>query len=491
VSQVPSSQRPSSGGDGPGVMGAPRGRRGASVTLRPTVGADGQRAQSVGELMDPANRSLADALKIAYRLLLLAIGVMIVLFAFSGVQQVQVTEVGVREFLGRLETVNLEQGLRFSWPQPIGNILKVPTGDQTVELKEAFFPKLTPEEEKMLGEKGVQGLVAGGRDVLDPDTDGALLTGDGAIVHTRLRVTYRRTDGAQSLKSMSQDVDENAESMERRIVAAAVRRGVVHAAAGMTIDAIVANQAENGRPAFSDAAKAEAQRLLNEMHVGITLQEFAPQKTMPPRYVMQDFNAVQSAESQASEARQKAEGEARQALTKAAGDGAGLILAQIDRYDGLLAAGKTDEAAKTLEDIQTLMRYKRAMIDGKEVAVNITGDVSQMLSDAEQYRTGVVTRAQGDASAFKAKLGSFETNPKVFLTGEWSDAYTTFSRRDNVQIMLLPPGLERLVVQINRDPKIAQMIKEQQDTKEAQEVQELRNQQHTRDALQMGRPEAR
>src|SRR5437660_231863 len=107
-------------------MAAPRGRRGASVTLRPASAGDGQRAQSVGELMDPANRSLADALKIAYRLLLLAIGVMIVLFAFSGVQQVQVTEVGVREFLGKLETVNLEQGLRFSWPQPIGNILKVP-----------------------------------------------------------------------------------------------------------------------------------------------------------------------------------------------------------------------------------------------------------------------------------------------------------------------------------------------------------------------------
>ena len=44
-----------------------RGRRAASVTLRR---ADGDRVVSVGELMDPANKSLADALRIAYGLLM-------------------------------------------------------------------------------------------------------------------------------------------------------------------------------------------------------------------------------------------------------------------------------------------------------------------------------------------------------------------------------------------------------------------------------------
>src|SRR5437016_3270175 len=89
------------------------------------------------------------------------------------------------------------------------------------------------------GGGGRRGLESGARDYLDPDSDGMLLTADGYIVHMRWQVTYRRTADSRSLESIASDgaaggADQAA--VEKQIVAAAIRRGVLHAAAGMTVD---------------------------------------------------------------------------------------------------------------------------------------------------------------------------------------------------------------------------------------------------------------
>ncbi|HVU64401.1 MAG TPA: SPFH domain-containing protein [Phycisphaerales bacterium] len=456
-----------------------RARRAASVTLR--QGGDAGHTHSVGDLMDPANKSLAEALRIAYRLLMVSIFVMLVLFAVSGFQQIGASEVGVRLTLGKIVARDLKQGLTFSWPQPFGDVLKVPTTDQTLDVKNAFFPNLTSAEEKTLAEKHDSGL-EGGRDTLDPDTDGAVLTADGSIVHTRWQVTYRRVSDARSLERIS------GEAEERNIVMAAVRRGVIHAAATMTADEVLYDQPSKDREAtfepIAAVAKREAQKLLSEMDVGLEIKQFTRTEKMPPRFLIKDFSAVQTAQAEAEKERTSAEQEAREKLSNAAGEAAPIILAQIDRYGNELTTGKHDEAEATLKAIDDLMQRRPVTIDGKEVRPNVSGRVSTTLAEALQYKTSVVSKARSDAESFNAKLGAFRANPQVFLSGEWTDAYKTFSSRESVQFMLLPPGLERLVLMINRDPDIDKKIKMEEAAKIAEQAQKDREKKRAEELFQ-------
>lgn len=476
---------------------ARRPRRAASVTLRGeggTVIGDG--VQPVGDLMDPANKSLADALRIAYKLLLVSIFVMVVLFGVSGVKEVGASMRGMRITLGKITAVDLQPGWHWSWPQPIGDILMVETNDQDIDadLKRVFFPALTENDEKSLLAKGEQGLAEGGRDYLDPDSDGALLTADGYLVHTRWLVRYTRSLDSRALEIIARNEGESdhkvRDAIERQIVTAAARRGVVVAAARMTIDEVLYSQPNPTRKAgtfrpLNVVAHDEAQKILDGMFKrvdparsvdggGIQIQQFEMDKKMPPRFLIGQFNAVQSAQATASKARDEAQSAAGQRLTKAAGAGAGMILGQIDQYEKHLVAAKTAEAAATLKTIHALMLREQVRIDGKDVAVNVSGDVSTLLSAAQQYRTGVVTRARGAAESYNAKLAAFNSNPQVFLNNEWREAFSTFLEQKTVVPMFLPPGLERLVLQINRDPDIDKMIEQGLQEEEAQRANERR-----------------
>lgn len=480
-----SSMTPSS----PGPLADRRRTRAASVTLRN----DGSRAQSVSELMDPANKSLTDALRIAYRLLMLAIIVMIVLFAFSGVQQVAETERGVRTTFGRLNERVLEPGLHFSWPQPIGDVIKIETSDQKVEEKKAFFPNLSDAEERQIADpqQGIQSLADGGRDSLDPDTDGSLLTGDGFLVHTRWLVTYRRsTSSDRPFRTISTEpgAGEARDQMERQIVSAAIRRSIVQAAARRTIDEVLNDLPGSGRPAgtprFSEAAGAEAQEMLKQLDAGLEIQSFTMTAKMPPRRLVKEFNAVQSAQSEAARARQDAEAVARQTLTNVAGDAAPLILSQIDRYERHLADGKTADAERVLTTIQDIMLRKAVEIDGQQVVPATSGEVARLLADAEQYRSSIVAKNQSNATSFAAKLATYRANPQVFLTSEWADALGTMMARENVQTLLLPPELQSTVVRINRDPTIEKAIIAKLQNDEALKSQEERAKRRQRELFE-------
>ncbi len=475
---------------GPGGAGGAGGRqraRPASVTLRQ----DGARVQSVSELMDPANKSLADALRIAYRLLMLAIIVMIGLFAFSGVQQVAETERGVRTTFGRLDDRVLEPGLHFSWPQPIGDVIKVETSDQKIDEKKAFFPNLSDAEDRQLADpqQGVQSLADGGRDTLDPDNDGMLLTGDGFIVHVRCEVTYRRsTQSDRTFRTIATDSGTTRDAVERQIVSAAIRRGVTLAASQRTIDEVLTDRPDTGRPAgmaqFTEAARVEAQRMLTELDAGLEIQTFTAPVKMAPRRVIREFNAVQSAQSEAAKTRQEAEAIARQTLTNVAGDAAPLLLAQIDRYEKHLAENRTAEAEATLGVIQDIMLRRPVTIDGERITPGTSGEVAKLLADAEQYRSSIVARAQSDATSFRAKLATYKANPQVFLTAEWADALGTLLARENVQTIVLPPGMQSTVVRINRDPNVEKQIVAKLQEAEALKAQEERRAKREREIFE-------
>ena len=107
-----------------------------------------------------------------------------------------------------------------------------------------------------------------------------------------------------------------------------------------------------------------------------------------------------------------------------------------------------------------------------------------MLSEAEGYRTSVVTRARSAEARFIAKREAFRSNPAVFIAAEWSDALRTALKRKQTQVIQLPDNLDRLVVTINRDPSITRELETSRLEKEAKARQDDRLRNRVRESLE-------
>ena len=81
--------------------------------------------------VDPGQQSLADALKVSFGLLKVVMVGLVVLYALSGFYRVESQEEAVELFLGRIvgegEDRVKDEGFYFSWPFPLGAVIKVPT----------------------------------------------------------------------------------------------------------------------------------------------------------------------------------------------------------------------------------------------------------------------------------------------------------------------------------------------------------------------------
>ena len=93
--------------------------------------------------MAVANRSLADALRLSFRLLsLIMIGAMVWLL-LTGMASVQPEERAVRMLFGRIlgegdERV-LGEGLKWSWPEPIGRVLRISTEQRSLAIDDFWM----------------------------------------------------------------------------------------------------------------------------------------------------------------------------------------------------------------------------------------------------------------------------------------------------------------------------------------------------------------
>lgn len=441
----------SSSGSGPLAR---RERRGAA-TVR--LGTEGSAGTDMASMMDPATKSLADALRWSYRFLLFAIVVLFVLFAGSGFTTVGASERGLKLRFGQVVDRNLEPGPHFGWPAPIGEIIRVPVGPQVVDLRKVFFPNLAESEDKQLAEKGSTILSGGGSDSLDPNVDGQLLTADGAIVHARWTVNFVHDELNPELnaKNIGNETDE------QRIVRAVAMQAIVRATASVTLDEFMRNipdenRAEGTFRTVESLATQTAQAVLDKLESGIVIQSLEMTQKFPPRRVMPSYFRVQAAESESASQIEDAVSLRREALQAAAGDAAELILTQINQYELDLAKKDTPAAEATLARIDLLLMGEAVTLpDGRTLNPRTSGMVTSLLDGARQERTSMVATAKAEADLYDAKLAAFKANPKVLLNGDWADAYLTFATREGTQIMLLPPGAVRTVLSINRDPVLS------------------------------------
>ncbi len=462
--------------DGPGGPSVSRGsfapswrtqQRRASVTLRHDADAD-----DAGSLMDPATKSLSDALRVTYRFVLIAVALLGVFYVLSGFRRVYEGERGLRLLFGRVVADDIGPGFRPSWPEPFGELVKVRTGAQSIALDDEFFPSLTAEEKKQFKDNPAS-LGTGGYDKLNPETDGSLITGDGNLAHTRWAITYHREDP----KRVAEQIDPD---YERSIVVAACRRGVVRAVASVSIDELLKNTPDETRTGdwrtVENRAREIAQDTLNKMDSGLEIDILSMTAKIPPRRVISAFNEVQSSFSDRKKTIDEAATDRTNTLVATAGEAAEHILAQINEYEKAIELKDHAHAAQIMDRIDSLMIGKPVTINGEEVQPSIYGTVATLLSKAQSDRSTYVSNLQGEVARFNAKLDSYNQNPVVLLNSEWADAYSAVMGRQYMQGMMLPQlnSSGKVVITIGRDPQIAKDIQQGISKQKAEEAERIR-----------------
>lgn len=411
--------------------------------------------------MDPAQQSLAEALRITFRVIQGVMLLLIVLFLASGFDTVSEGERGVRLAFGKVQQSNLPPGRQFHLPYPMGELVKVSTGQRTVTLSREYYPELTEAQRTQAIES-----LAGRKQTLIPGRDGSLVTGDGNIAHARWTAQYRVDDVANFVENLHrEDVDQ--------IVRAAVRRGVVQTVSELSIDQLLKQSLASARVGADEVAEASiesrvrriAQETLDSMRSGLRIDRVTLDDRIPPLRVYSEFQSVSKAEADAATAREQALRERRQLLNAIAGAAHEELIALIDDFEVSLAAGDDAESDALLARIL-------AVIDGAPVGEDeetVSGEVTRRINDARRYRTDVRNSAQAAASRFEAKLAQYQTNPSVFIATEWTTAYNDFLENSLAELFPIPPGSSTLELILNSDPAIARELEIERNQRQAEE----------------------
>ncbi|MBI1190689.1 MAG: hypothetical protein GC200_08445 [Tepidisphaera sp.] len=478
------------GGDEAGQAPAPR--RSGSVQLREvgTTAAEDEQA-----MLDPANQSLAEALKVMMWLLRLAMVVLAGLYLASGFRSIKENERGIRLLFGKIQASNLPPGFAWSLPFPLGELRTVDRAYKAIQIDKDFWvanatpdqsiDKLTPTES------------------LKPGQGGCVLTAEGNIAHTRWRLGYSVEDVAKYSQNV---LDEQAEDLVRN----AVKAGIVQACAGVTIEQLLAQSSDQINSVRSKARQI-AQDTLDSFESGIKLEQLDPVDAIAPVKVRSDFQRVVAASSEARKEVDAAKAQGKQKLLEVAGNAAPYLIREIEHYE---AAVKRQEAAEAAKDSagqaaaeqeakRLLGRIEAIMsgdvvemepgkiemagapedLQGGKVSKLSGGEVADILAQANSYRAGAVSRAAADLNRFNAKLAQFNANSKLMVTREWVSAMNDFLSRETVQQIRVPNGLELVQIDTGPDPDIQRAIdkakkKVESDIAERKRLEGLKKEQY-------------
>ncbi len=456
----------------PQEAGAPEASaRGASVRLRDPGGGGTQ-----GPRMDPANQSLADALRFTYRLLRVGMVALIIMFVFSGMKTVNEGERGTKVRFGRIVAQNLNPGLHWNWAYPVGEMVRVGVGTVEIKMGTAFMPvnnRVSTQAEAM----GAAADSFSSTTKLVPGRAGSNITADLNIAHTQWTINYQRTNHGQWARNVTPD-------QESAMVRVAVQRGVVHTIAGVTIDGLLKRSGDG----IAAKVRVAAQQTLDEMGSGITIERVTLSRKIPPVGLLDRFASVQARAQDAAKEREDALLGRDQRLNEVAGPAASLLIEQINEYERLVELGLEDEAEVLLASIDAVLEGRPAEFRGRVYEAGlISGEVAQVINDAEGRVSTMISQAIADRDYFLAKQDQFESNPRLMIARDWSGAMTSFMDKDFVQAMVLPEGVSLAELLISEDPALTRELDRERKRREALEAYERRAQEQLREAFRSRR----
>ncbi|MCP4759063.1 MAG: hypothetical protein GY894_11045 [Planctomycetes bacterium] len=399
----------------------PRRQREASAQLE--VASQVGDAAQLREAMDPANRSLAEALQLSFRLLQVAIVVLLVLFFFSGFKTVENNQSGVATLWGKItEADNLEPGLRMNWPPPIGEFVLFQAEGRTVDDGDAF-------RTSGLGVKGREMEIrqANVNDRIKPDRDGSFLTATGEIGHLATEARYEIIDATKFLESVSND-------QAGRLVRLALQQSTVAIASQHTLEQL---RNDFSADALRGMLRTEAQQLLDSADCGIRIAEISLlDDPKPPLYLQKSFEEFskvrQTVEADVEAARQ----DAQERLIGVAGE----HYSEVEKLLRVYEASWNDDDAR----IAALGKLNELLDSGR-----ISGSVSKAIGAADRYRTEIERTLGSEARRFASLRDEWKKHPELIIAQRILAAKGRLMASNTAELVMVPKGLGSLRLDVS------------------------------------------
>ena len=371
----------------------------------------------VEEPLDPANQSLADALRASFRVLKVVMLLLIVIFLFSGVFMVDQNEVVVLSRLGKPTGPPSEPGLHFAFPYPIDAKVRVPVAPRTI-FADAFWLRLS--EADKTRDLSQVGVPSGG---LDPATNGALITGDHAIMHLLIKAQYRITGANDFVRNVS---DETA------LLLSVLQNAAVAEAARTTADVVWKEPSK-----LTAAIRIRAQSELDSLQSGITFDGVAAEKSHYPLQTREEFLAVPEAENRMRKLIQEANTTWEEKLKGAAGPAWEPISREIEKLDQTNDESKRDEIFQNIENLL--------------LSEQTTGEAGRKIKLAEGTRDKMVAEAHANADRFATFLEAYKKNPELVRQRLKHDMLNQIFSQTGISRWVLPSG-EKFII-LNKNPE--------------------------------------
>jgi modulator of FtsH protease HflK len=384
-------------------------RRGASAQF--TVAESAGQQAAMRQAMDPANQSLAEALRLSYRVLQVAILVLIVVFFFSGFQSVGEGKTGVKTLFGRIVgepgQEQVSPGLQPFWPYPVGEIVLVDQ-KRTVELRSEFWPRLQRGQTSLADATNA----ADSATPLRPSTEeGSLIMGDGDLAHAQVVGEYTVEDSVRLLD----EIDPlRTDELVRRVL----RQATVQTAAQFTLPEFI-----DSRDQPAQVLRSIAQDRLDDLKCGIRLTNVTIPEKIAPLAVRNAFQRVQESREQAKVLVEQAQQEANRSLVSAAGPGFQSLLTLIEEYEQNLTRGD-------LEAADAIMARLGAAFEDRETA----GDTARIIARARAYQGALVASLSKDARRLAGLSPTFRENPQQLVRQLWLEGLRQVLDSDRVEV---------------------------------------------------------
>ncbi len=391
--------------------------------------------QVIEEPLDPANQSLADALRLSFWVLKGIMIVLIVLFLFSGIFMVDQKQVVLVSRFGKLVGEPRNPGLNFAWPPPIDERIEVSTSPQTLVMKAFWLNLSESDQRRSLSE------IPARSSALDPAVDGVLVTGDRRLMHLLMNVEYQvnnkvrlradRSDPAEQLSDAVLFVDnvEDAPQLVRTVI----QNATLAEAARTTAEAILRYPEE-----ITLAVRKRSQQVLDDMETGIVLVKVVPEKTYFPLQARDEYLNVDQAANMKQQAINAAESDRTKKLLGAAGEAWEAIKNEIERLDQV-----TDE------------KERAAVIAGIEnlLITKAEGDAGGRIQMARKDKERILEETMAEVARFNAVLEEYRRSPDLVRRRMQSRMLNDLYADQDVVKWWMPAGDKQLMLLLNKDPE--------------------------------------
>jgi len=403
--------------------------------------------------MDPAAKSLTDALRVSFRLLGAIMVFVLIAFAFTGVQSVEPQERGIVKVFGRYVGV-AQPGLAYNWPFPIGEIEIVPVREETMAIEDFWLHELPNQRTQELSERRAP------RGGLRPGWDGMLISGDRNLLHVRLNVTYTVQD-PMLVRLQVTNLEE--------LIRTAVCNAAIRAASTRTADGILRTEKDAFLDDIEQVAEAGLRKLMGIEDPGvegvaITDAFLAGQNALTvPLAALQAYNAEQQARTQKNQAISAAKGEAETIVNEAAGASYRALVGEpyeqfdaptpegdydlIGQYNLARQTAREDEAGELLNRIEVVL-----------LSTVTSGEASRIIAQARAEKTDRIEQARSRYQHFAELLGEFRKSPEFLIQRHWAGVREAILDSPEVEKIYIPPSDQTAVFRINRDPEITRQI---------------------------------